>query len=364
MKVLHLINTLSAGGAERHLLWLCRDLRSRGVETVVACLRERVPTARSLRPDFEEAGIPVVDLAAESRYDAAFPLRVARLVAAERPDVLHTHLPRADLGGLVAAALYPGIRWICSVHDVHEGSWSARRLLPVYRLVWRRPETVIAVSGAVRDWLVGSLGIPKRAIRVVRYGIDLERYRPAVRRLAPAPLVGSVGRLEPRKGHETLVRAFELVVRDRPSARLSIAGHDPFGHGARLAALIGACGLETSVRLVGFEPDVPSFLRTLDVFAFASRSEGLPHAVLEAMAAELPLVASRIPPIAEIVEDGTTGFLVDPDDVAGFAAAILLLARDRATASRLGRRAREKVLAEFSTERTAEGILAVYERAA
>src|SRR5262245_49374104 len=119
MKVLHLINTLSAGGAELHLLTLCRHLKRYGVEVIVAYLREQVRDSRSLRLDFEKEGVRVINLHADSRYNCRFLGRLVRLLKAEQPDILHTHLPRTDCAGAVARLLYPAIRWVSAVHGIY-----------------------------------------------------------------------------------------------------------------------------------------------------------------------------------------------------------------------------------------------------
>src|SRR5215813_1213398 len=111
VKVLHVINTLSAGGAELHLLSLCRFLRRQGLEVVVSCLREHVKDSRSLRAEFENEGIQVAHLRANSRYSIRFFIRLTRLLRKEQPVVLHSHLPRADLAAALALLLFPRVSW-------------------------------------------------------------------------------------------------------------------------------------------------------------------------------------------------------------------------------------------------------------
>ena len=207
MKVLHLINTLSTGGAEMHLLTLCRYLKRQNVEIVVACLREHVKDSRSLRLDFEEEDIRVINLQADSRYDSLFLRKIARVLREERPDILHTHLPRADFAGAFARVFHPGLVWVCSVHAIYSEDWSGRWSLPLFNLLWRRADVMLCISHAVRDWLVGR-GVPPDKARVIHYGIELEKFfEPRVNLreqwgLNDNAVVGSIGRLEPRKGHD------------------------------------------------------------------------------------------------------------------------------------------------------------------
>jgi glycosyltransferase involved in cell wall biosynthesis len=167
MKVLHVINTLSAGGAELHLLTLCRHVKRHGVDVVVACLREVIKGSRSLRGDFERAGIRVVDLRADGRYDMRFPRSVVGLLRSEQPDLLHTHLPRADFAGAIGHWLLPSIPWICSVHNIYGGHWSGKWMLPMLNCVWRRADAVIAISHAVKEWLVQTRHVPAANVRMI-----------------------------------------------------------------------------------------------------------------------------------------------------------------------------------------------------
>jgi glycosyltransferase involved in cell wall biosynthesis len=365
-KVLHLINTLSAGGAELHLLTLCRHLKRLGVEVTVAYLKEG-RGSRPLRPDFEAAGIPVFYLGGEG-VDFVRPwLQLHRLLKQEKPDILHTHLPRADLLGFLTRLSGFSSPWVCSVHDIHSKSWRGRWALPFFGSVWRRADKVIAISEAVKSWLVQGYRLESEKVQVVYYGIEPERWCSPSRdlrfewKLAEKLLVGSVGRLESRKGHDLLIRAMPFIAQRFPQTMLLIAGHDPWGYGRVLESLVTQLGMEKHVRFLGFQDDIPSFLHAIDVFAFASRSEGFGQVVIEAMAAGKPVVVSRIAPLTEIVIDGETGFYAEPENPESFAEKILWFLSYREEAQNMGKRGREVVRKQFSAETMASAVLAIYQ---
>jgi glycosyltransferase involved in cell wall biosynthesis len=368
MKVLHLINTLSAGGAELHLLTLCRQLKRQGVETVVACLREHVKDSRSLRVDFENEGIRVVLLEADGRYDLRFVTTLANLVKKEQPTILHTHLPRADFAGAFGRLLCPSVFWISSVHNIHSKSWSGRWTLPLFNFIWRQPDQLVAISHAVKDWLVKERSLPSDRVTMIHYGIDPERFSQPNADLKErwglngSVSVGSLGRLEPRKGHDCLIRAMPTMLECNPNTRLLIGGHDPWGYGKNLQALIDQLRLNSHVTLVGAQNDVPSFFNALNVFAFASRAEGFGQVAIEAMAAGKPVVASKIAPITEIVVDGKTGLLVEPDKPEAFADAIGWLFTHPEEAREMGKRGQQRVYSHFYAERMADEIIALYDK--
>ncbi|MGQ0571158.1 MAG: glycosyltransferase, partial [Armatimonadota bacterium] len=258
MRILHLIKTVSTGGAELHLLRLCRRLKADGIDVVVACLREAVPGTRSLRPDFERGGIRVIDLETAGGRGFLLAWALPRLLRDEHPDILHTHLPRADLAGAFGRWRVP-VPWVVTVHGIYETHWSGRHLLPVFDRLWRRADALICTSEAVRTWLVGSRGLPSAKACVVHHGIETEVFREAGTDFRAAwgldgrPIIGTVGRMEPGKGHDVLIRGMAEVVRDVPEALLLIAGPDPWGYRVRLEALVGSLNLNGHVRFVGFQ---------------------------------------------------------------------------------------------------------------
>jgi glycosyltransferase involved in cell wall biosynthesis len=367
MKVVHVINTLSAGGAELHLLTLCRYLKRQGIEIVVAFLREHDKDNRSVRLDFEEANIRTVNLAADSRYNYAFLVRFARLLKKERPDILHTHLPRADIAAAFVLQAMRVPHFLCSVHGIYRDRWFGSWAAPLMRRAYQEAEGVIAISGAVKDWLEQDLGVSGDKVTVIHYGIEPQRFsRPdaglrASWNLDGNAVIGSLGRLEPGKGYDCLIQAMPAMLERDPNVRLLIGGHDPLGYGKDLQALIGRLKLDSHVRLVGTQNDAPSFFNALDVFAFASRSEGFGQVVIEAMAAGKPVVASRIPPLTEIVNDGETGLLVNLDEPQAFANAIGWLLTHPEQGKQMAKRGQERVYSHFSAQRMADQTLSLYE---
>lgn len=365
MRILHLIKTLYVGGAELHLLNLCRQLKRQGVEIAVAYLQDPIEWGSSpLHSAFEQSGIRIVNLGADRLYDIRWISRLASLLKEERPDILHSHLPRADFAGFIGHLLRPSIPWVCSVHDIYSKSWSGKWTLPLFKSVWCQADALMAISHAVKDWVAQEMCVPSEKVTVIHYGIEPERFaRPNFAlhensALNSPMIIGSIGRLEWRKGHECLIRAMPTVLHHVPNVSLLIAGHDPWGYGRTLQALIDQLELNGRVRIVGFQNDVPSFLQSINVFAFASRSEGFGQVVVEAMAAGRPVVASKIPPLTEIVVDGQTGLLAEPRDPEAFADAILWLLMHPQEASQMGKQGQERVRTKFSAERmTADTIL-------
>jgi glycosyltransferase involved in cell wall biosynthesis len=371
MNVLQVANTLHQGGAEAHLLQLAKGLKGHGVTCEVAFLRSHVTGGSyDLRQIFEDAGVRTHYLNCERSYDLRVGIRLKRLLATRQWDVLHSHLPRCDAASAFCKLLQPSQTWISTLHHPYnsdDNAYSAGRWIQVLAPLWRLADGVIAVSEPVRQWSIDMLRIEPERTHTIAHGINIEDYGDATPRpevgSQSGPLrhsIGAIGRYEERKGHETLIRAMVPILKQVPDAELRIAGHDPWGHGNVLRELIRELHLDDHVTLLGFMSDKHAFFADIDVFAFASRSEGFGIVLLEAMAASKATVVSNISPLNEIICPGKSGLVAERDDVTGFADAIISLFRDPNYLTSIAGEGRQRVATEFSEARMVERTLRYY----
>jgi len=217
------------------------------------------------------------------------------------------------------------------------------------------------------------VGLAEGAVRLVPNGIDVSRVEraaePQVTRALlgvpnDAPLIGAVGNIKPVKGYDVLLRALPRILESHRKARLVIAGGvwwDQERYAASLAELAASLGLRERVQFLGLRQDVPDLLRAMDIYVLPSRSEGTSVALLEAMAAGKPIVATRVGGTPLVVEDGVTARLVPPDDPGALASALSGLLADREAARRLGAAARRTVESEYSVDVMVGRYVSIYE---
>jgi glycosyltransferase involved in cell wall biosynthesis len=362
LRVLLAIESSGPGGAEHVVVRLAQALRSAGDEPIVATLRPGWMTERA-----EAAGIPVWITPQRAGFDLRWIPAFARRMRRERIDVLHSHEFAMNVFG-GAAALLAGIPAVSTIHGRAYVSEQPRRVW-AYRILRRLGIPIVAVSDDLAGFLAQRFGMSRASLGMVHNGIpmpdpvpDGERAarRAAARRALGVPdtlsLVVAVGNLYPVKDHATLVRALARL----PHARVAIAGRGD--EEARLRALATELGVADRLHLLGLRDDVDTVLAAADVFVQPSLSEGLPLAVLEAMAAGLPVVATRVGGVAEAVRDGETGYLVPSADPPALADALakVLGSEDRGAA--FGARGRMRAEQEFSIGVMAERYRNLYLR--
>lgn len=368
--ILHLINTFSVGGAENHLLSLVRGLSREKYDITVAFFKEEAQEARSLVPDFQALGVPVVDLQMSGPIDPAALVRLAALLRRERFDILHTHLFRADVLGAVIGRLMGVPIVLSSVHSRPPFFLRNPIKALLNRFSARLDDRVIVISDAIGRYLTQRINLdPQKMVRI-HYGLERQdshataepaRVRRAFGLANEIPLIGTVARLEPEKGQDVLVRAMPRVLERVPAAHLLLIGHDWQGFRDELQALAEGLGVADYVTFAGFRSDVPRLLPGLDLFVVPSRAEGFGLVLLEAMQWDLPIVATTAGSIPEIVLDGETGRLVPPDAPAPLAEAIVELLADPERAAALGRAGGRRLREHFTWERMIRETEAVYD---
>jgi glycosyltransferase involved in cell wall biosynthesis len=364
--VVEVLATGGIGGAQQHVLSLASRLDPQRFRPLVVFLSDG-PALRRI----ERAGVPVRVLS--ERDDDAAIAALAAMFAELGPAVVHNHMYRAEVVGTSAALRtvamgLPRPFIVSTVHSSRVRSAADRAL--VARLT-PEMDRLIAVSRSIERKIAreGRRGAPVELIpNGVEIDVDLERYvaEAPSRTLDTefglplgAPLVGVIARLEPEKGHPTLLDAWPLVLRESPGARLLIVGE-----GSRREALeeqATALGLRDTVVFTGLRDDVPAVIAELDVAVLPSYREAQGVSLLEAMVLARPIVASRVGGIPEFVEDGVTGLLVEPRDPAALAGAVVRVLRDHALADALGRKGRALVRERYCIDEMVRRVEDLYE---
>jgi glycosyltransferase involved in cell wall biosynthesis len=375
VRVLRIIARLNVGGPARHVVILDRGLRRLGFETMLAH-GDTGPGEASLERLVEQHGIPARRIAGLGRRvsplaDLRAFWALVRLMFAFRPDVVHTHTAKAGTLGRLAAGLFnlsqPRHRRCLVVHTFHGhvlhgyfgriGSLLARL---IERWLGSATDCILVLSPRQREdievrYRIGRPGY----VRIVPLGLDLE----SLMRL-PADTAGDrvtfgfVGRFVPIKNLTMLVDAFAEVHRQLPQSRLLLIGDGEVR--PAVERQVARRALQGAVELGGWQEDLAEVYRRMDVLVLTSRNEGTPVAVLEAMAAALPVIATAVGGVPDVIAHEQTGLLVPsgaPDELAG---AMVRLARDPVQRRRLGAAAREAVGTRFSAERLVSDVAALY----
>jgi glycosyltransferase involved in cell wall biosynthesis len=351
LRVLFVVGNFVAGGAERHLLELWRRIDRSRFEVEIACFRNEGQFAGEVAA----LGWPVRVLGVGRRvYDASGArglLRLLHLVLSFRPDVIHGYLFGPNLFAVLAGRC-AGVR-VIAVAKRNIDAFETPRQARVQRFTHRLATHVTAVSEAVAETVV-ALGVPRERITVIPNGVDAARFaaaapdRSALGVNGSGAVIGSVGCLAPRKDYGTLLEALAALARRGIEPELALVGEGP--ERAALESRARALGLGSRVRFLGERGDVERLLPAMDVFVLSSREEGIPNALLEAMAASRPSIATAVGGTPEVMQDGVTGWLVPPGEPEALATAIESALRDPAEAARRGAAAHRAVVERLSIE--------------
>jgi glycosyltransferase involved in cell wall biosynthesis len=370
ISVLYLITSTTVGGTERSLFEICRRLDRQAFSPTVVSLKAEGPVAAEIR----NLGVEVLSLGMRESADwlsvPEFVLgihRLPRLLRGRKFDVLHSFLYRANLLGRFTAGRCGIAKQVASFRGTLEEpkGW----MVALDRRTAARTDIFCTLSESLARELRERLGVAGERVAVIPNGIDLAAAdralaaaRPAARErfgLSPADfVVGTVGRLHREKNLDLLLDAFRTFSLDHPRGTLLIAGDGP--ERSSLPARAEELRIAGKVRFLGVVRHPWEVLAAADLFALSSRYEGMPNVILEAMAASLPVVATAVGAVPEMIEDGREGLLVPPGDSGSFAAALHRLARNGDLRRVMGARGRERAGKHFRSEETVAALEGLY----
>ena len=365
LRIVYAVLSLDVGGLERVVMHLSREFRSSGHSVFVICLEK--PGA--LAPLAEAEGIKIISLGKKAGVTPSLVKKIRSVFREIRPDVVHTH----QIGALlyVGRAAYRE-RIPALVHTEHSNhvamSKHRGRRLRIKLLWWlgaRYAGYFFCVSENIAD--AARSVVPKRKMKVIDNGIqtcvfDESNHRDDIRDRLSIPrdalVVGSVARLDEVKCQDLLVRAFAALHAEYPTTHLLLVGDGP--RREPLNQLVDELGLQSAVHFTGYQPEPHQYMQAMDIFALTSRLVGMPLAILEAWAARLPVVATRVGGIPGLIDDGTSGLLFDSGDQEALKCLLLRLVIDRGLARALGAAGRKRVETDFDMRQMAANYMRHY----
>jgi glycosyltransferase involved in cell wall biosynthesis len=350
LRLLHVIPTLVRGGAEKQLALLASKLPRDEFDVHVAVLTHSGPYEEILR----QAGIPVTVIGKRWKLDPASYFRLKRHIHRLQPDLVHTWLFAANAYGRQAALAAGVNRLIAGERCVDP--WKSSWQLTIDRHLAKRTARIVTNSSGVKEFYV-SRGLPAEKFSVIPNGVEAavemspisrEDLLAGLKLPADARLIGAVGRLWPQKRVKDLIWAADLLKTTRDDTHLLIIGDGP--QRWRLERYCDLNEVCDRVHFLGERSDVPRILPHLDALWLASEYEGQSNAIMEAMAAGIPVIATDIAGNRDLVVDGTTGYLVPVGDRFEFTRRTHWLLEDAALRERLGASGRDRIFREFTIE--------------
>jgi L-malate glycosyltransferase len=365
-KVFYLVDSLNIGGTETQAVELALRIPEAGYDVTLGCLRVRGPLLERV----QGTNVVVREFYPKGGMDSPAGLyqllRLSWFLKKEKFDIVHTHDLWSNLLGVPAARL-AGVRAIVSSRrDLAHFDWYQGKRRTWLRRIQNLGGAVLANATPIRDALIAEDGFAPEKLRVIHNGVDIKRFHKSgsdrdqvFPGAGDGKLVVLVGNMHTDvKGHPWLIAAAPAVIQEFPATRFVLVGDGE--QRSRFEQQVTSLGLEQNFLFLGRRADIPKILGCCDIAVLPSRAEGLPNAVLEYMAAELPVVASCVGGNAELIEDGVTGLLVPPEDSLALSGALLQLLRDPREAQHMAYSGHEFTVRNFSFERLVREVDELY----
>jgi len=361
LKVLHIISKLPIGGVENQLLLVLKNYDREKFQPFVCSLSEK----GEIGQEIEKIGIKVFALnKLKHTFDYSIIKDICDIIKRERIQIVRTHQYHANFYGRIAAKKSKVPCIVASVHNVYTRDKKLHRRI-INRFLARFTDKIIAVSEEVKMDILKYDRISEDKVQVIYNGVDLNAFNESFDKeqiksklgINPnVPVIGTVGRLTEQKGHIYLLQAILKLKHKFPDIKVLIVGDGPLMD--ELKSYTSSSGLSNNVIFTGFRRDIPALLSIMDIFVFPSLWEGLPNALIEAMASGKAIIASNLPQIKEVLDSDGLGILVPPKDSDSISQSINFLLKNEKIVKKMGNLAKNMACTRFNIENTVK----IYEK--
>jgi len=348
IKIIYIIPTLDIGGAERLVIDVIKNLDQEKFTVKIICMKK----SGAWDVELKDHGIPLILLGQKRGISFISLIKLIKILKQEHPDIVHTHLFGADFYGSVAARLI-GIKYLVSTeHNLNYSENAVKKIIKIF--ISKLFNNIITVSEAVKKYMIKSYYVKEKKILVIYNGVDINKFfqplnkKDGVRENKNI-IIGSIGRLTKQKGFEYLIEAINKLSVSQDIECLIV------GEGELKTLFqekVKKIGLENKIKFLGLQKDIKFFLNKIDIFILPSLWEGFGIVLLEAGLAGVPVIASKIDGITEIIEDNKDGLLVKPADSNELAQKIEYLIKQKELKNKLAINLQTKIKNNFSIQKT------------
>lgn len=366
MRVLNLISTIGFFGAEKAMIELSKQLKLSEYEPYLGLVSNSQNSYKDIVKAAKENSLKVEVFPCNSKLDLKTILRIKRYINNIGIDMVHSHGYKSNFYALLATTNMK-IGRITTCHNWIANNVKMRFYEYLDKTLLNRFDRVVAVSDVLRDDILKSR-ITKEKVLVINNGVDVEKFRaagytPQFKKSLGLKeddwVIGTIGRLSTEKGHIYLLKAFVNIILKFPNVKLLIVGDGELKKSLELG--VKSLRLENNVIFAGIRNDIPEIFSIMNIFILPSLIEGMPMVLLEAMAAQKPIIATKVGAVPKLIEHNKTGLLIEPKDTEGICASVGLLLIDKEKANSLSLNAFERAKNEFSSSIMAKKYLEVYE---
>ena len=366
--VLHLTSSAGFFGAENIVLELCKELAGTNYAPTIGVFKNRQNPHTELAEMAQKYNLDAEIFECKGRLDTKTIYNIREFIRNKNVKIVHAHGYKTRFYALLST-LFEDMILITTYYVWHELQYSkkAKLYFLIDKFVVRRFDRVLTDCSKLKKEIL-SMGIPEERISVINNGIDLRRFEKAfnlsnLRKLFKISdkqqVVGAIGRLDIEKGHAILIEAAKMIVQEFPNVLFVIVGDGPLRE--KLQKKVLELNLQDHVLFTGICNNIPEILALMDLFVLPSLSEGMPMALLEAMAAKKPVIATNVGDIPKIIRPNETGILIDPNNAHQLRAALSSLLTNKTKATSLARKGYHIVKERFSSKHMAQKYIEVYD---